>query len=92
MKTTTRISVAIDDHVHALAQGADLNALQRDIIAAVRNGGEFVVLKVAGAGEISVLFTSSTAVAFSLETVPFDTGDDWRHPSPFDGNDDYRDS
>lgn len=85
MQTMTRTSVAVNDHVFALAQGADLDALHRDIVAAVHRGGGFVELMVVGNRNVSVFFTPTTTVISSVETVPLDARDDGDHLSPFGG-------
>jgi len=85
METMVRTEVAVNGGTFYVAQGQDIELIKRRITEAVRDGGDFVDFVVVGNRQVSVLFTSSTQVAFSVETVqydPRDTGDD---TSPFGG-------
>ncbi|MDT0117042.1 hypothetical protein Q9R20_08550 [Microbacterium sp. PRF11] len=77
-QTMVRTQIAIDDSSFFLAQGQDVDELQRRIEAASEAGGRFVSFVVLGNRRVTALFTPHSRVIFSVETVqndPRDTGD-----------------
>jgi len=84
-QTMVRTQIAIDDHAYYLAQGQDLSGLQTRIEDAVRSGARFERFVVVGNREMSVLFTPTTRVVFSVETVQYDARDTGDADLPYGG-------
>ncbi|MDQ1085232.1 MULTISPECIES: hypothetical protein [Microbacterium] len=84
-QTMVRTQIIIDDHGYFLAQGQDLVALEKRIEDAVRGGGRFERFIVVGNREMSVLFTATSRVCFSVETVQYDPRDTGDAAEPFGG-------
>lgn len=81
----TRTQIAVNDGAFYLAQGQSPEELKRRIEEAVTAGGRFVTFTVVGNREVSVLFTVSTSVALSLETVHYDVRDNGELAEPYGG-------
>jgi hypothetical protein len=77
--------MVVNDAVFALAQGQDVEDLKKRIENAVDHGGRFESFVVVGNREMSMLFSSRTAVTFSVETVSDDERDSGDADSPFGG-------
>lgn len=84
-QTMVRTQMAVNDAVFALAQGQDLDDLRRRIETAVDLGGRFVSFIAVGNRQVSILFSPSTNVALSVETVVYDHRDDGNLDMPFGG-------
>ncbi|MFZ8755868.1 hypothetical protein ACO03V_00450 [Microbacterium sp. HMH0099] len=84
-QTMIRTQVAVNDAAFYLAQGQSHEELMRKIEEAVKAGGRFVTFTVVGNREVSVLFTVSTSVALSVETVQYDVRDNGELTEPFGG-------
>lgn len=80
-----RTQMVVNDAVFALAQGQDVEDLKKRIENAVDRGGRFESFVVVGNREMSMLFSSRTAVTFSVETVSDDERDSGDADSPFGG-------
>lgn len=80
-----RTQMVVNDAVFALAQGQDVEDLKKRIEDAVDRGGRFESFVVVGNREMSMLFSSRTAVTFSVETVSDDERDSGDADSPFGG-------
>ena len=85
MQTMVRTEVAINGSSLFLAQGQDLDDLKRRIEAAMRTPGSFVDFVVVGNRSVSVLISPRAQVAFSVETVQFDSRDTGNHDEPYGG-------
>jgi hypothetical protein len=84
-QTMVRTQIAIDDSSFLLAQGQDIDELQRRIEAACEAGGRFVSFVVLGNRRVSALLTPHSRVLFSVETVQYDPRDTGDAAGPFGG-------
>ena len=84
-----RTEVSIDTRSFFLAQGQDVQDLQRRIEAAVDSPGSFVHFTVVGNRDVSVLITPLSKVVFTIETVQYDPRDTGDSDFPFGGYFDY---
>ncbi len=84
-QTMVRTEMAINGGTFLLAQGQDVEVLKRRIVDAVRTDGQFVEFVVVGNRQVSVLFSETTQVTFSVETVQFDPRDTGDDTEPFGG-------
>ncbi len=84
-QTIVRTQIAIDDSSFLLAQGQDIDELQRRIEAACEAGGRFVSFVVLGDRRVTALFTPHSRVIFSMETVRDDPRDTGEAEKPFGG-------
>ena len=84
-----RTEVSIDTRSFFLAQGQDVQDLQRRIEAAVDSPGSFVEFTVVGNRDVSVLITPLSKVVFTIETVQYDPRDTGDSDFPFGGYFDY---
>lgn len=84
-QTMVRTRVAVDDVGFDLAQGQSIDELKRQIEDAIGARGRFVDFVVVGNRIMSVLITSASRVAFSIETVQYDPRDDGDDAAPFGG-------
>lgn len=82
-ETMVRTQIAIGENSYHLAQGQDLDDLERRIEEAVHAGGRFERFVVVGDREMWVLFTPHTSVTLSVETVEFDSRDTGDADEPF---------
>jgi hypothetical protein len=78
-----RTSITFGEATYFLAQAPDFVNLKRDLIAAVRAGGEFVDFVVVGNRTVSVLVTGRDRVVLAMETIPFDARDTGDISRPF---------
>lgn len=81
-----RHTVTIDNREFLLAQGLDLPALKRRVVASIRAGGGMVDFTVLGNREVSVLIAAGVRVLFQSEQVDEDVRDTGDVTYPFDEN------
>ena len=88
-----RTTMHIDDRSHRLDPSLDLDKLKRDVVNAVRAGGDLVQVAVVGgnvldvlvASEVSVTFETETETEIETETSSGDRQDDGEHGGPHGG-------
>lgn len=85
MQTMVRTEIAVNGGAYSLAQGQDLDDLKRRIEEAMRTAGTFVDFIEVGNRVVSVLISPRSQVAFSLETVQYDSRDVGEDGDPFGG-------
>lgn len=67
--TIERLYITVEGVMHALAPHETVGDLREQITQAVRDGGGFVDLSIAGGKLLSVFFSSTTPVTISVKTT-----------------------
>ena len=64
--------MSVNGAPYMLAQGQDPEQIKNDVVAAARDGAEFVTVSVFGNRSLDVLVTPGVPITFESETVDFD--------------------
>ena len=67
MRQTT---VRVGDRSHVLDPSQDIDDLKSRSVTAVRDGGDLVTFALLGDGEVAVMISGGTSVAFSTHDAP----------------------
>ncbi|MGC5224504.1 hypothetical protein ACPW96_18215 [Micromonospora sp. DT81.3] len=80
--------VVIDEHMYVIPHGQVLVELTRRLLAAVRNGGEFVPVPAPGTGA-EVLVAPGTSIRIEHIEVEDHSSETSPEPQPYDTSEDY---
>lgn len=78
-----RVTMRVNGAPFMLAQGQGPERIKNDVVAAARDGAEFVTVSLFGNRSLDVLVTPGVSVTFESETVDFDPRDDGDLDSQF---------
>jgi len=78
-----QVTMSVNGAPYILAQGQDPEQIKNDVVAAARDGAEFVTVSVFGNRSLDVLVTPGVPITFESETVDFDPHDDGDLDSQF---------
>ena len=75
--------MSVNGAPYMLAQGQDPEQIKNDVVAAARDGADFVTVSVFGNRSLDVLVTPGVPITFESETMDFDPHDDGDLDSTF---------
>lgn len=78
-----RVTMSVNGAPYMLAQGQDPEQIKNDVVAAARDGADFITVSVFGNRSLDVLVTPGVPITFESETVDFDPHDDGDLDSTF---------
>ena len=79
-----RTTMTVDGKRYLLAQGQDVDAVERTATAAVHQGGDIVHVTVSGNSRLDVLVSPGVPLTFETEDVDDETRDDGDLHAPFE--------